>query len=359
MNTISLSAFIKQMMKKILLPAIAFIALMSIASCSEDFKIAAPYKNITVVYGLLDQADTAHYIRIEKAFLDQNKSAVTMAQNPDSIYFPNLNVRIDVLSGSTVIRSIPLKKVDLNAEGYPRESGSFPNSPNYAYKFTDHLDGGSIYRLVINNPVTGETDSAETQIIDEDPSGYTIPFFSVLLPFSIARTSPNNTFTVNGNLPAGTATVQGVIRFHWVDKDASGKETDQYGDWPFANQVLSGTLGFNLTVKNSDFYYAMHNIIGPAPAGISRLIDSSDMYLYLGSSDLYTYQQITAVQNSGLTGDEIKPNYTNMKGANVLGMFTARGVLTDHNIPFDNEAVDSLMTNPITVPIDIQGRSDH
>jgi len=348
-------------MKKLLLPAIASIALMSIASCSEDFKIAAPYKSITVVYGLLDQADTAHYVRIEKAYLDQNKSAITMAKNPDSIYYQNLNVHVDVINSGIIIKSIPLKKVDLALEGYPRDSGSFPTGPNYAYKFTDHLDGTSIYRLVINNPVTGETDSAETQIISEDPSGYSIPFFTVLLPFSISSTSPNSTFSVNGFLPTGTATVQGIIRFHWVDKDnGSGKETDRYGDWPFANSVLnSGSTSFNLKVKNSDFYYAMLNIMGPTPTGISRYIDSSDMYLYMGSADLNTYQQIASVQNTGLTGDEIKPNYTNIKGANVLGLFTARGVLIDHNIPFDNVSVDSLMTNPITIPIDIQGRSDH
>jgi len=341
------------------LPAIASIALMSIASCSEDFKIAAPYKSITVVYGLLDQADTAHYIRIEKAYLDQNKSAVTMAKIQDSLYYPNLNVRVDVINSGTIIISIPLKKVDLALEGYPRDSGSFPTGPNYAYKFTDHLDGGSIYRLVVNNPATGETDSAETQVISEDPSGYTIPLFTTLFSFSIANTNPGVSFFLSGAAPAGTATIQGIIRFHWVDKDASGKETDRYGDWPFANTTTNSALGFKFNIQNSDFYYAMHNIIGPPPTGIVRLIDSSDIYLYLGSADLNTYQEIATVQNSGLTGDEIKPNYTNIKGKNVLGLFTARGVLVHRNIPFDNASIDSLIASPITAPILISGRSDH
>ena len=96
------------MMKKLFLPVTVLVALLSLSSCSENFDVAAPYKSITVIYGLMDQGDTAHYIRIEKAFLDQNKSAVDMAKNPDSIYFSNLDVRIDVLNNNSVINSIPL-----------------------------------------------------------------------------------------------------------------------------------------------------------------------------------------------------------------------------------------------------------
>ena len=41
-----------------------------VSSCSKDFKIDAPYKDITIVYGLLNISDTAHYVIIHKAFLD-------------------------------------------------------------------------------------------------------------------------------------------------------------------------------------------------------------------------------------------------------------------------------------------------
>ncbi|MBS1689466.1 MAG: hypothetical protein JSS96_12130, partial [Bacteroidetes bacterium] len=76
-------------MKKISIKTLA-IGLLICSSCSEKFKVAAPYKSITVAYGLMDMSDTAHYVRIQKAFLDENKSAITMAQNPDSNYFPQL-----------------------------------------------------------------------------------------------------------------------------------------------------------------------------------------------------------------------------------------------------------------------------
>src|ERR1700733_8021169 len=121
-------------MKKIVFPAIALLALLFTASCSTKFKIAAPYKNITVVYGFLDEGDTAHYIRIQKAFLDQNKSAVTMSQTPDSSFYSNIDVivkRINVLTTTgSPSDTIHLNRVDLDLEGYPKQAGTFFTSPN-------------------------------------------------------------------------------------------------------------------------------------------------------------------------------------------------------------------------------------
>ena len=65
-----------------------------VSSCSKDFKIDAPYKDITIVYGLLNISDTAHYIRIHKAFLDESKNALVMATTTDSIYYKNLSVTV-------------------------------------------------------------------------------------------------------------------------------------------------------------------------------------------------------------------------------------------------------------------------
>src|SRR6185437_11084003 len=109
-------------MRKLFSPLLIITALVGISSCSTKFNIAAPYKNITVIYGLMDETDTAHYIRIEKAFLDQNKSAVVMAQNPDSSFYPEsqLDVKMELIDPSGTIDSIySLSRVDLNNEGYP------------------------------------------------------------------------------------------------------------------------------------------------------------------------------------------------------------------------------------------------
>ena len=81
-------------MKKLVLSAIGLAVMLGLHSCSEDFEITAPYKDITVAYGILNITDTAHYIRIQKAFLDENKSAIDMAKVADSNFYAQLDVKV-------------------------------------------------------------------------------------------------------------------------------------------------------------------------------------------------------------------------------------------------------------------------
>src|SRR5437764_4127391 len=69
--THTLMAFFSIRRILLLLPVLCLLA-----SCSEDFTVGAPYKAITVVYGIMDVGDTAHYIRIQKAYYDENMSAL-------------------------------------------------------------------------------------------------------------------------------------------------------------------------------------------------------------------------------------------------------------------------------------------
>src|ERR1700733_715755 len=126
-------------------PIFLFFALLFLIAgtgCTTKFKIAAPYENITVIYGFLDMNDTAHYIRVQKAFLDNSKSALTMSQSPDSSFYANINVRINRIdvTDSLLHDTIHLNRVDLNLEGYPKQPGVFFTAPNYAYKFKGLLD---------------------------------------------------------------------------------------------------------------------------------------------------------------------------------------------------------------------------
>ena len=53
------------------------------AGCSTDLDINAPYKNVTVVYGLLDQRQEVQYVKINKAYLGEG-DALVYAQIADS-----------------------------------------------------------------------------------------------------------------------------------------------------------------------------------------------------------------------------------------------------------------------------------
>ncbi|HND88774.1 MAG TPA: hypothetical protein PK971_10630, partial [Saprospiraceae bacterium] len=73
-------------MKKLLF--VMPLAALLWAGCKNDFEVAAPWKEVPVVYAILSPDDTAHYVRVEKAFLDPQKGATEIAQIPDSLYYP-------------------------------------------------------------------------------------------------------------------------------------------------------------------------------------------------------------------------------------------------------------------------------
>ncbi|TAF89039.1 MAG: hypothetical protein EAZ48_01940, partial [Flavobacteriia bacterium] len=58
----------------------------ALSSCEEDIILDGDFVETAVVYGLLDQADSIHMIKITRAFIGPG-SALDIAQIPDSSYF--------------------------------------------------------------------------------------------------------------------------------------------------------------------------------------------------------------------------------------------------------------------------------
>lgn len=360
-------------MKKLISSFVLLAAIVLFNSCSEKFNVAAPYKDITVIYSFLDMNDTAHYVRIQKAFLDQNKSAITMAQSSDSSYYAHLNVKIKRLdfSDTLVIDTIHLTRVDLNAEGYPKQPGVFFTAPNYAYKFTNTLNPNYLYRIIVTNLATGQVDSAEAPVIDDTKGGaFTSTVFTDTASIDFSSTLPRKTYEFycqytppssftyeNQTSPAVIA--QAILRFNWVDSDyTTHTNTARSGDYNVGYQTLNNS-GFGVqidySIPNLQLYNAMSSTLGAAPDHVIRLLDKIDLFVYLGTQDFLNYQQNSLVQGVGLTGSEIEPVYTNVKGANALGLFTSRG-MRQGKLKITNTTIDSLMASPLMVRNNIKGR---
>lgn len=349
-------------MKKFLFPILTVCLLTTIFSCSEDFKVAAPYKDITVIYGLLDIRDTAHYIRIQKAFMDEDQSAVDMAKVADSSFYNALDVKIKEFSGSNLVGSaITLNRVDLNKEGYSKDPGNFFTTPSWAYKFKAALHSSNTYRLVVTNTATGMVDSSEINILDT--TGFTIANISLgTYRLNFAKTIPLSTkISFFGAAPKNTTYVEAALRFHWTDKNIqTGAETDKYADFRLtAAETPLKTLNTNFSGVNQTIYSFLANTILAAPDHIERYLDSCDLYVYAGGKDLYNYTIVSNTQSGGLTADQVKPIFTNISGKDVYGLFSSRTSFYKFNIPIDSTTLDSLMVNPITAPLNIRGFSNH
>lgn len=332
----------------------------ALVSCKNKFEVAAPYKNITVVYGLLDMVDTAHYIRIEKAFMDNNKSAFEMAKEPDSSFYNNITVTMKELSESgTLVMTHALSRVNLDNEGYAKDTGAFFRTPNYAYKFKASLNPAHTYRLVVYNGTTGAVDSAETPVLDANPAFFGMAEWN--LPTQVITFSREYTFDGKGffeknyqaTLPKNAAIAQLYLRFNWVDSNiATGSSVKRSADFSgFYSDAGNPSI---IKVRNRDIYDFLQKTLGkPASANDFHYFGPCDMILYIAGNEYKRYQELNT-NMGGLTSSEIKPQYTNIKGADVLGLLSTRTHVERLQIPISKDTKDSVAINSRTADLNIR-----
>lgn len=336
-------------MKKLLLLLPFWILLL--AACSNDFDVAAPWKEIPVAYGILSPADTAHYIRVEKAFLDPETSALTIAQIPDSIYYPEnaIAVYLQRVNGGQLYQ---LQRVDGTLEGYPRKNGIFAAQPNWLYKIRpaelDSLKEGEKYRLVIKRAdgkpdVTAET-SIPRDFIFRDPNPLDNPLqlgFLPGIPSNIEWRGDENGVYYNVNFviryreeyPDGTIVHDTVV---W----AAGKNVER-SDMQVAGGLYKGTL----TIPGESFYRFLDNSIDSVANPPVRRFTGVDFVLTGGGKEIRDFLE-TAAANAGITGAEVFPSFTNLSEG--FGLFTSRNTAYLKNIRLTNKTVEEVEKNPIT-----------
>jgi hypothetical protein len=94
------------MIKRIL--SIFILVTLLLQSCSEDVQLIGDFKETAVVYGLLNHADSLHYVKITRAFIGPG-NALEIAQIPDSSYFDQVDATVTELVNGNVTRTWILK----------------------------------------------------------------------------------------------------------------------------------------------------------------------------------------------------------------------------------------------------------
>lgn len=330
------------MMKKLLflLPAAALFTY----ACSNDFEVSAPWKEIPAVYAILSPKDTAHYIRVEKAFLDPETSALQVAQIADSLYYPENAIQVYLERVKTGKR-LPMHRVDGNLEGYVRTGGIFATQPNWLYKFkpappADSIFEGETYRFVLvrndgRPDVTAETTvPAKLQI--REPNPLDIP---PAIDFK-SGTSTNITWTTD---------VNGVFfavhfRIRYRDEYPNGSIIRDTLNWtPVPNvkrsENPSGTFykGTGVITAESFYNFLTQNI--PAANDRVRYFDGIDITVEGGGGEIERYLE-TATANSGLTGAEVIPTYTNLSEG--FGLFTAKTTTSLGKIRVTKQTIEDM-----------------
>lgn len=324
------------------------ILVAGFTSCTEDFQLTEPYKDIPVIYGIINRADTAQYFRIQKAFVDENIPATQIAKIADSLYYPDPVVTLYNLSSN---QQYSFTKVDGNLEGYPRENGPFATTPNYLYKLvtkTKFLNGGDQLKIELKRDENSTPVTSEISLVHD--INFSIPsdntrqlkiFYGSQIQFEWRNRSNTSIFSLKALVY--------IEEFNVITQQSK----DKIIEIPFGSNIpgnVSNPTNFNFTktvLPGSAFYTYFNDQLVPE-TGVERYINKIDFHLVGGGPEIGDYYKILNA-NTGITASQEIPRYTNIHEGNkpALGIFSSVVKIIKTITPED-PTVDSLQAHPLT-----------
>ena len=358
-----------QKIKKYLCFIFISLGLVVLNSCNEKIELIGDFVETAVVYGLLDQADSLHYIKINRAFIGPG-NALEIAQIADSSYFTNVDATIsEYLNGnltrSWLLRDTILDNKDPNGVFYAPEQKVYyfktmPTGFNGVIQTSTNpqmtsLNPQAIYKIdiVINNgafSVSGETElvrgitsAAATQNFNfkfaDNPGEYTSTGITV--------SSTGNSYVLNTQLK---------IAFNeWENNTYSEKSF-------FWNLGEADVQPYDLrtfTANGETFYDLMKSNCTENSSISKRTFKGVTIKITGGAEELYNFIAVNK-PSSGLA--QSKPTYTNLTATNgkrVIGIFSSRQTVEIYH-PFyvspqqsylralDKKSTRELCQGPIT-----------
>jgi hypothetical protein len=296
------------------------------SACDNELNVAAKWKEIAIIYGALNPTDTEQYIRIQRAYLDEDKGALTFSQEPDSLYFDTLTVTLDEFENGTYKKSYTLNRVNGNTIGLPKDSGIFSSGVNYLYQLKEPIRASSYftsmsYVLTVKNPYTGYTSSSSTLIAGQAELSSPInDFIDQLFISAQDKHSIVAKYKEGVNVRSYDMIMEAHIEE--IDKADTSKRTFKTLQWKmFSNKESRSLSGFNdvtSLVLSANFFSMLDANLKPNDNIYRRLVDY-DLFLYGIGDDFYTYIN---VNRPSLGIVQKKPEYTNI--TNGYGLFSTR-----------------------------------
>ena len=319
----------------------------SLVSCETDFDTTAKYKDITVVYGIIDQKTPVQYIKINKAFLSET-DVLTYATDPDSnLYLHDLEVWIEEwTAGGDSVRKYDLSDTTIvygpDGSSLYKEPGLFYNTEQVLYKWTLpqtpvgyeilflggdtleqiplYLNDNHIFKLKIRNPKNGKLISSETPLVKK--FDITDPRFGKTIQFLEDPVQPKT--------------------FSWIDTENAGKfefelkfnfrELNNSGDTIARSITLtkatagSQSTGSEISVFywDDNFYNSCISLIPYQDVNrenqvVERYTDLIEIIVKAAEEDFALYLDVNE-PSSSIVQD--RPQYTNVE--NGIGIFSSR-----------------------------------
>ncbi|MEM1123639.1 MAG: DUF4249 family protein [Bacteroidota bacterium] len=319
-----------------------FIGLI-VCSCSNEFDLTAPAKEIPIVYGLLSRSDDVHYIRVEKTFIDNQIDAFTLAQDPNQLYFEDITVElVRENSGQT----FQLAEVDGSQLGLEREAGIFATTPNILYRIVNaelNLQAEETYRLNIRLPNKDTLlTTATTPIVGDLRLNRPIP--GDRKPPIRILSEDEYTVVWGADETAKLFDVIMVIHYEEFNPNDANSVVEKSITWTLAKNRAAADGPNRVEPEGIEFYQFLNGAITVDP-NLQRVITTLDLRIDAGGEELFNYINVGQA-NTGITSSQVIPNYTNL--TNGRGIFASRNTLLETGFVLDSATKEELRENELT-----------
>lgn len=318
-------------MKGLAFKIIGVVAIVfSLQSCKEDIELLGNFEETAVVYGLLDQSEEVHMIKITRAFNGSGSNALDIAQIPDSNYFQTVNATIEEYVNNSLARTFTLQDTIVTDKD-PNGAFYAPNQKMYYFTTTssDPLLDNAEYRLTIDISHGSKSFTVKGSTRMVKMGNTTINSYKYLdnqnnLSSQTVSIAPGNASRINATLE---------INFkEWVGNDSTLRTIPwNLGDANTAG--ITGSKGFSSS--GATFYDLIATNVNNDPSITKRTFHSITAKFTGASDDLVQYIDVNE-PSSGLA--QSQPTFTNLTASgssNVVGVFTSRQTVSEETFLVD------------------------
>ncbi|MFN5217883.1 MAG: DUF4249 family protein [Sphingomonadales bacterium] len=318
-----------------------FAAIISFFSCKNDLNINAPWKETIVVYGMLNLNDSVQYVRVAKAFLNENSGALQVAKISDSLYLDSAVVTLrssDNTFNEKLVRVWNISK----------DSGLFANDINPLYRLntrgTKALDQGKRYILEVISPKSGNTVTAETNLVG---------LANIISPFrdstsNFAITPEFLTISMKPGQNSFAYDIKLDITYDEFPVNDTFNKTTKIASWNvLSNASAFGNSNMLYKIPRLAFLQFLRNTITADP-GLYHRLKFASLRVYGGNQLLSDY---ISVNEPSIGIVQKQAEFSNIKGG--VGLFASRCIQKIEKVKFDSGSILFMKNNAETKVLNI------
>ena len=324
------------------------LALLTFSSCETKFTLNGDYERIPVVFGLLDQNESAHYIKITRTFLGDGNN-YDFAQVADSSYFNQVDAQIIELDNG-----IETRRWQLHDTLIPnKESGTFYGPEQKIYVFyANDLDETMEYRIEADLDEGTYNIDATTKLIEN----FSLSFLIYTQGFTFSFGSPSSSetgkytsFVSSYTEGENAALYNPKINIKYRETYSDGSSSDIVIPWSKGNVEQDRPESPSIKTLNfsgEEFYTLLESSIAVDANVIKRELLGLDLIIAIAHTEFAKYMEISQ-PSSSIT--QSTPQYTNVNSnTSALGLFSSRQIVTVSDLQISSGSFEELCTGQYT-----------